>query len=94
VAASFPERILTLASFAATPGMKKGKQDYSSWVARIGDKGVAAFLRETIATASTSMQRNPFCRLVHKRIGTRAGRSAGALRTLDGRVDLSSSWPR
>jgi len=49
VAASFPERILTLASFAATPGMKKGKQDYSSWVARIGDKGVAAFLRETIA---------------------------------------------
>jgi pimeloyl-ACP methyl ester carboxylesterase len=29
--------------------MKKGKQDYSSWVARIGDKGVAAFLRETIA---------------------------------------------
>ena len=49
VAASFPRRILTLACFAATPGMKQGKTDYSSWVARIGAKGVAAFLRETIA---------------------------------------------
>jgi len=49
VAANYPQRILTLACFAATPGMKKGKTDYSSWVARIGAKGVAAFLRETIA---------------------------------------------
>jgi 3-oxoadipate enol-lactonase len=50
VAANFPQRILTLACFAATPGMKKGKkQDYGSWVARIGARGVAAFLRETIA---------------------------------------------
>ena len=49
VAANYPERIHTLACFAATPGMKKGKTDYSSWVARIGAKGVAAFLRETIA---------------------------------------------
>jgi pimeloyl-ACP methyl ester carboxylesterase len=48
VAANHPQRILTLACFAATPGMKKGKTDYSSWVARIGAKGVAAFLRETI----------------------------------------------
>jgi pimeloyl-ACP methyl ester carboxylesterase len=49
VAANYPQRILTLACFAATPGMKKGKTDYASWVARIGAKGVAAFLRETIA---------------------------------------------
>ena len=48
VAANYPQRILTLACFAATPGMKKGKTDYSSWVARIGAQGVAAFLRETI----------------------------------------------
>lgn len=49
VAANYPQRIQTLACFAATPGMKKGTQDYGSWVARIGAKGVAAFLRETIA---------------------------------------------
>ena len=48
VAANYPERILTLACFAATPGMKKGKTDYQGWVTRIGATGVAAFLRETI----------------------------------------------
>ena len=48
VAAKYPQRILTLACFAATPGMKKGTTDYQSWVTRIGAKGVAAFLRETI----------------------------------------------
>ena len=49
VAARYPQRISTLACFAATPGMKRGTQDYSGWVSRIGAKGVAAFLRETIA---------------------------------------------
>jgi pimeloyl-ACP methyl ester carboxylesterase len=48
-AANYPQRIKTLACFAATPGMKKGKTDYNSWVTRIGAKGVAGFLRETIA---------------------------------------------
>lgn len=48
VAIRFPQRITTLACFAATPGMKGGTQDYSGWVERIGAKGVAAFLRETI----------------------------------------------
>jgi 3-oxoadipate enol-lactonase len=43
-----PERVATLASFAATPGMKIGKQDYAGWVARISDSGVAGFLRATI----------------------------------------------
>ncbi|MBI4190334.1 MAG: alpha/beta hydrolase [Betaproteobacteria bacterium] len=49
VAIRYPQRIATLACFAATPGMKTGKQDYSGWVARIGAIGLAAFLRETIA---------------------------------------------
>jgi pimeloyl-ACP methyl ester carboxylesterase len=49
VAIHYPQRIATLACFAATPGMKRGTQDYSGWVTRIGAKGVAAFLRETIA---------------------------------------------
>ena len=48
VAANYPQRIKTLACFAATPGMKKGTTDYKSWVTRIGANGVAAFLRETI----------------------------------------------
>jgi pimeloyl-ACP methyl ester carboxylesterase len=48
VAANYPQRISTLACFAATPGMKKGTHDYKSWVTRIGASGVAAFLRETI----------------------------------------------
>jgi 3-oxoadipate enol-lactonase len=48
VAANYPQRIRTLACFAATPGMKKSKTDHAAWVARIGAKGVAAFLRETI----------------------------------------------
>ncbi len=49
VAIHYPQRVATLACFAATPGMKKGTQDYAGWVARIGAHGVAAFLRETIA---------------------------------------------
>jgi pimeloyl-ACP methyl ester carboxylesterase len=49
VAIRYPKRVLSLASFAAVPGMKTGKEDYGSWVTRIGAKGIAAFLRETIA---------------------------------------------
>lgn len=49
VAIHYAQRIATLACFAATPGMKGGTQDYGGWVARIGEKGVAEFLRETIA---------------------------------------------
>lgn len=44
-----PSRVRTLASFASVPGMKKVATDYAGWVARIGAKGVATFLRETIA---------------------------------------------
>ena len=49
VAIKHPDRVKTLASFAAPPGMKVGRQDYNGWLAKIGAKGVAAFLRETIA---------------------------------------------
>ncbi len=48
VAIRYPERVATLASYAATPGMKIGKQDYAGWVSRIGTSGVAGFLRATI----------------------------------------------
>ena len=44
-----PSRVRTLASFASVPGMKKVATDYAGWVSRIGAKGVATFLRETIA---------------------------------------------
>lgn len=59
VAANYPQRIQTLACFAATPGMKTGTQDYGSWVARIGARGVAAFLRETIADRINVAQVEP-----------------------------------
>jgi pimeloyl-ACP methyl ester carboxylesterase len=49
VAIDHPRRVLTLGSFAATPGIKHGNQDHAQWVARIGEKGIAQFLRETIA---------------------------------------------
>lgn len=49
VAIRYPQRVMTLASFAATPGMKNGKADHASWVTRIGSHGIAGFLRETIA---------------------------------------------
>jgi pimeloyl-ACP methyl ester carboxylesterase len=49
VAIRYPQRVKTLASFAATPGMKNGKADHGSWVTRIGQNGIGTFLRETIA---------------------------------------------
>jgi 3-oxoadipate enol-lactonase len=49
LAVHWADRIATLASYAATPGMKMGKQDYSGWVTRIRNEGVTSFLRNTIA---------------------------------------------
>ena len=43
-----PDRVLTLAAFAGTGGIRHGLQDQTTWVQRIGEKGLAAFLRETI----------------------------------------------
>lgn len=49
VAIHYPQRVKTLASFAAVPGMKNSKTDRTSWLSRIGSAGIAGFLRETIA---------------------------------------------
>ena len=44
-----PERVLTLAAFAGTGGIRHGLQDQTTWVQKIGERGLAAFLRDTIA---------------------------------------------
>lgn len=50
VAIRHPQRVKSLASFAAVPGMKNSKKtDRGAWLAKIGSKGIAGFLRETIA---------------------------------------------
>jgi 3-oxoadipate enol-lactonase len=49
VAIDYPDRVLSLAAFAGTGGIRHALQDQNSWVKRIGEKGLAAFLRETIA---------------------------------------------
>lgn len=49
VAIDYPDRVLTLGAFAATGGIRHGLQDQLSWVQKIGARGLAAFLRETIA---------------------------------------------
>ena len=59
VAIDYPERVKSLASFAAPPGMKVGRQDYNGWLAKIGAKGLAAFLRETIADRMDLSQVEP-----------------------------------
>src|SRR5471032_2838454 len=59
VAIDYPERVKSLASFAAPPGMKMGRQDYNGWLAKIGSKGLAAFLRETIADRMDLSQVEP-----------------------------------
>ena len=48
VAIDHPERVLSLAAFAGTGGIKHALQDQNSWVKQIGEKGLAAFLRDTI----------------------------------------------
>lgn len=49
VAIDHPDRVLTLGAFAGTGGIKHALQDQNVWVQRIGEKGLAAFLRDTIA---------------------------------------------
>lgn len=49
VAIEYPDRVLSLGAFAGTGGIKHALQDQNSWVQRIGEKGLAVFLRETIA---------------------------------------------
>lgn len=59
VAINYPDRVKSLASYAAPPGMKVGRQDYNGWLAKIGSRGLAAFLRETIADRMDLSQVEP-----------------------------------
>ena len=49
VAIDYPQRVLTLGAFAATAGIRHGLQDQNAWVQRIRERGLARFLRDTIA---------------------------------------------
>ncbi|MEO6565371.1 MAG: alpha/beta hydrolase [Casimicrobiaceae bacterium] len=49
VAIEYPDRVSSLALYASSTGIKQSNQDQSKWVSRIGEVGVAAFMRETIA---------------------------------------------
>ena len=49
VAIDCPDRVRSLGAFACTGGIRHGLQDQNSWVKKIGEKGLAAFLRDTIA---------------------------------------------
>lgn len=48
-AIDYPDRVLSFGAFACTGGIKHGLQDQNCWVRKIGEKGLAAFLRDTIA---------------------------------------------
>lgn len=47
-AIAHPDRLLTLASFASTPGLKPSNVNAAKWVAEIRAKGVRAFLADRI----------------------------------------------
>jgi pimeloyl-ACP methyl ester carboxylesterase len=49
VAIDHPERILTLADFASTPGLKPSNVDAEKWLAHIRARGLRGFLEDTIA---------------------------------------------
>lgn len=59
VAVDYPARVLSLAVYAATGGIKHNNQDHSKWVARIGEVGIATFLRETVADRIDAKQVAP-----------------------------------
>ena len=48
-AIDYGDRVLSFGAFACTGGIRHGLQDQNSWVKKIGEKGLAAFLRDTIA---------------------------------------------
>ncbi len=49
VAIDYPDRILTLADFASTPGLKPSNVDAGQWIAHIQRRGVRGFLADTVA---------------------------------------------
>ena len=48
-AIDYPDRVTSFGAFACTGGIRHALQDQNSWVKKIGEKGLATFLRETIA---------------------------------------------
>ena len=47
-AIDYPDRVMTLANFASTPGLKPSNIDMNKWVSGIRAKGFKGFLEETI----------------------------------------------
>ena len=59
VAIDYPDRVSSLSLFASSTGIKQSNQDQSRWVSRIGEIGVAAFMRETIADRIDTAKADP-----------------------------------
>lgn len=55
-----PERVLTLANFASTPGLKPSTIDMDKWVRNIREKGFKRFLEETIHERFPNVQDKGF----------------------------------
>jgi hypothetical protein len=55
-----PERVLTLANFASTPGLKPSNIDMNKWVSGIKAKGFKSFLEETIEERFPNVQDKGF----------------------------------
>lgn len=55
-----PERVLTLANFASTPGLKPSNIDMNKWVSGIKAKGFKGFLEETIEERFPNVQDKGF----------------------------------
>ena len=59
-AIDYPERVITLANFASTPGLKPSNIDMNKWVSGIRAKGFRAFLEETIQERFPNVQDQGF----------------------------------
>jgi 3-oxoadipate enol-lactonase len=59
-AIDFPDRVLTVANFASTPGLKGSNTQMDKWVAKIKAKGFKAFLEETIDERFPNVQDKGF----------------------------------
>jgi pimeloyl-ACP methyl ester carboxylesterase len=59
-AIDFPDRVLTVANFASTPGLKGSNTQMDKWVGKIKAKGFKAFLEETIDERFPNVQDKGF----------------------------------
>lgn len=57
-----PDRVITLANFASTPGLKPSNIDMNKWVTGIKAKGLKGFLEETIEERFPNVQDKGFLR--------------------------------